>query len=142
MTHRFSHIVSSVLGFDDFFEHVDRLIDSAGTPSFPPSSVYKLTNGYEIEMALAGYKQEHVNVKHDKKRNQLIITGDNTQQPTDGDNTRVTVRQGIAHRKFTTTFTIADNLEVSSASLVDGMLKIVLSTIEAPEETLIQIPLG
>lgn len=142
MAHRFSPLVSSVLGFDDFFEHLDRLIDNAGTPSFPPSSVYKLTDGYEIEMALAGYKQEHVSVKHDKKRNQLIITGDNTQLPTEGDNTRAIVRQGIARRKFTTTFTIADNLEVSSASLVDGMLKIVLSTVEAPEETLIQIPLG
>ena len=40
-----------------------------------------------------------------------------------------TIHRGIAKRHFTRTFTVADDVEVKGAEMVDGMLKIALEKI-------------
>jgi molecular chaperone IbpA len=127
----FTPLNSSYLGFDSFFGELDRLLDPAANSlqagGFPPYNVYKNGEDYNIEVAVAGFKDIDITIDHDESNGLLIITGGmngphqvNEQQ---SPNQQV-VKQGIAARKFVRTFTISDNLKVESANLEHGLLTI------------------
>jgi len=139
----FSPLTSSYLGFDSFFNEIDRLLDVASTQTiqsgFPPLNVYKEGEDYTIELAVAGFREDNLKIEHDEKRGTLTVTGDTG---TSSEETRQVIKQGIANRKFIRTFTIAENLKVDSASLEHGMLTIRLKADEAKTYTPRQIPLS
>lgn len=167
MNPTFRPLVHSFLGFDDFFDQLERAIvqqadRTAQSNNFPPYNVYKVGDGYVIEVAVAGYKREDIQVKHDRKKAQLVITGDNGIKATptvQTDNavlnapgaevttepvapTREVVRAGIARRSFTRTFNLADDLVVSSAGLQDGMLTVTLLKVENEADKPLLITIG
>lgn len=131
------------LGFDRLFGDIDRVLAAAenSVPSvgFPPFNLYKEFNlqkeptGYSVELALAGYRKEDIYVKHDRKNNTLTIGSDGG---TDEDQplSRELLKGGIAKRAFDRVFTVADNLVVKSAEMKDGLLTVVLETIEREED--------
>ena len=118
--------------FDKFFvgfdEQFDRLAKTAqdltkNIPSYPPFNIKKVSdNKYTIEIAIAGFSQSDVEVTIEG--NKLTITGKTT------DDTETDfLFKGIANRAFTRTFALADKIEVESAEMVNGMLKIALDKI-------------
>lgn len=137
--------------------------------NYPPLNLIKEDNGdYFIEMALAGFRKEDLKIEHDRKRSILTIQGDTSQrkmaETNKPYNTRighttetqttgtevvtsdsmpraVILKQGIAARNFTRSFTIADDLEVAEAELADGLLTIKLRKIvsEDSKPLLIQL---
>jgi len=114
------------IGYDSVFSTLTELAQHK--PSFPPYNLVKDGDKYEITMALAGYRREHLDI-FVKDRVLTIKTVEDMER----DDIRDVIHQGIAQRNFTTTFALADHVEVKSAKLADGLLTIKLE-LELPEE--------
>lgn len=119
----------STLGFEHFFDILDRAADVVNTTNttFPPVNVVvQEDNKWVIELAVAGYKKEEVDVSVEK--NSLKIVG----KKADKDE-RQYLAKGIAGRQFTRVFLLADTVIVNDAVLADGILSVYLENI-VPEE--------
>lgn len=113
------------VGFDEQFTQLAKTAQdlAKNVPSYPPFNIKKLAdNKYVIEVAVAGFTQSDVEITLDG--NKLTIAG-NTQDDTENE----FLFKGIANRAFTRTFALADKIEVESAEIVNGMLKIALDKI-------------
>jgi molecular chaperone IbpA len=135
-THSFKDFDRFFVGFDKVAEKMASVADQAQTlaAKYPPYNLKKIDeNKYTIELAVAGFAKQDLEIEivDDK----LIIRG-NTQsgepaeQDSKGDWTwPQMLHQGLAMRPFTRTFTLSDNVEIRGASLLNGILKIVLEAI-------------
>lgn len=113
------------VGFDEQFNQLAKMSqDLAKTiPNYPPCNIRKVAdNKYVIELALAGFSNSDVEVTIDG--NKLTVSG-----KTEDDSDNNFLFKGIANRAFTRTFALADKIEVESAEMVNGMLKIALDKI-------------
>ena len=132
--------LQTFLGFDDLFRTIEGALSAAdarqSATSFPPYNIFRgeLTGNITIEVALAGLKRSEVKVELDRKNDTLSISGGRT--PRDHE---AVVVMGIAERNFERKFFIADDLEVSSATMVDGLLTVVLSRVERDQDKPVQI---
>jgi molecular chaperone IbpA len=121
----------STLGFEHFFDILDRAADIVNTTNttFPPVNVVAVdTNKWVIELAIAGYKNEEIDVSVEK--NSLKIVG----KKADKDE-RQYLAKGIAGRQFTRVFLLADTVVVNDAVLADGILSVSLENIVPEEQT-------
>lgn len=114
------------IGYDSVFNTLKELAQHK--TSFPPYNLVKDGDKYEITMALAGYKREYLDI-FVKDRVLTVKTVEDMER----DDIRDVIHQGIAQRNFTTTFALAEYVEVKSAKLEDGLLTIKLE-LELPEE--------
>jgi molecular chaperone IbpA len=106
------------VGFEPMFDR----INYAGTVStnYPPYNVIKLSDTLTvIEMAVAGFKPEDLDVSI--ANGLLTITGESSV-----DTDTVYLYRGIASRKFTRSWQLAENIEVKAAETNNGMLTITL----------------
>ena len=106
---------------DQLMNHTHNMATSTG---FPPYNIVK-HDEYEftIEMALAGFSKEDIEV--------VVEDGTITVKSVYDDkveNAEV-LHRGISQKKFTRKFTIADDIEVKGAELVNGLLEIRLERI-------------
>ena len=123
---RFTALYPQFVGFDNIFNELERLVDGT-TPtrntSFPPHNIIKLDdNKYVVEMAVAGFGQDEVDVE--LQDGTLIVKGEKKDQ-TEVDY----VYRGIATRSFTKSIRLNDSIEVRGAQFKDGILKIALENI-------------
>ena len=125
--------------FDRFFVGADRLAESLrknaewlanNTPaSYPPFNLKKTDeNKYVIEMAVAGFAKQDIEITLED--NKLVIKGNAS---TDSKEAEQYLHMGIASRAFTRQFTLADNVEIDNAEMLNGMLRIWLEHI-IPED--------
>ena len=114
------------IGFDDVFDHFEKMFDSDfSAVNYPPYNIVKTgPEKYDIEVALAGYSKDDIRV--DYSENQLTIKS--VKEDKKGEEDGV-LNKGIAKRFFSRTFTIADDVEVKDAELKDGLLKVSLKRI-------------
>lgn len=123
--------------FDRFFVGADALaknlrdnaewIANNAANSYPPFNLKKVKdNKYVIEMAVAGLAKQDIEITLEE--NKLIIKG-NTAGDSNGDENTAWLHKGIADRAFTRQFTLADNVEINNANLINGMLKIWLEQV-------------
>ena len=118
------------VGFDDLFDHFNNTLEyTVKQPtSYPPYNINKLDDfNYQIEMALAGFSKSDIEVK--------TVDGQLTIKSIESENKdeKETLHRGISKRKFSRTYTLADDIKVNGAELKDGMLLIDLEKI-VPEE--------
>ena len=114
------------VGFDDSFDQLSTL-SSYDTSNYPPYNIKKVDKEkYQLEMALAGFTKTDVIVE--VKENTLTISGKVSDKDTD-----TFVHRGIAQRSFKRQWTLAEHLEVTSAVLKDGVLKVDMK-LNLPEE--------
>ena len=115
------------------FDRMARLLDTVGgdpRPGYPPYNIEKTGDGaYRITMAIAGFAESDLNVQLED--NQLTISGQVNGSDKDGPEIQF-LHRGIAERAFTRRFDLADHIEVSGASLVNGLLHVHLKR-EVPE---------
>jgi len=113
------------VGFDDLFKTFDSILDGNRkfvTQSFPPYNIKRTSeNSYTIEMALAGFGKTDIDVTIDG--NELKVSGKIEQKTEDY------LYKGISERSFNKSFTLADNVVVKNAEMVNGMLKIILDAV-------------
>lgn len=117
--------------FDRFFVGADQLAktlkknaewlaNTSVTGTFPPFNLKKVDeNKYLIEMAVAGFARQDIELTLEDNR--LIIKGETKSDESD---TAEYLHRGLAGRNFTRTFTLADNVVVDNAELINGMLKV------------------
>jgi molecular chaperone IbpA len=112
------------IGVDKLFDRLMGQIDAGGTTqNYPPYNIVKTgDNTYEIQVAVAGFTQGEVTVNVNEGN--LIITGEKL--ATDLPEGHVYEHQGISARRFLRTFTLADYVEVTSATSQDGILTVSL----------------
>jgi molecular chaperone IbpA len=113
------------IGFDDVFDHFERMFDSdISAINYPPYNIVKTgPEKYNVEVALAGYGKDDISV--DFAEGLLTIKS----VKDDKDEKDGILHKGIAKRHFSRTFTIADDVEIKDAELKDGLLKVFLKRI-------------
>jgi molecular chaperone IbpA len=128
-----SPLYKMTVGFDRLFDDMFSNPAFTTTGGYPPYNVAKVVNqdqiNYEIILAVAGFKEEDINITLDN--DQLHITG--ASPVLDHGEHYEYLHKGIAERKFTRSFKLAKNVEIRSARLRDGLLTITLEQI-VPEE--------
>ena len=135
-THSFKDFDRFFVGFDKVAEKMASVADQAQTlaAKYPPYNLKKIDeNKYTIELAVAGFAKQDLEIEivDDK----LIIKGNTTSgEPAEQDSTGdwtwpQMLHQGLAMRPFTRTFALSDNVEIRGATLLNGILKIVLEAI-------------
>jgi len=135
-THSFKDLDRFFVGFDKVAEKMASVADQAQSlaAKYPPYNLKKIDeNKYTIELAVAGFAKQDLEIEivDDK----LIIKGNThagepAEQDSKGEWTwPLMLHQGLAMRPFTRTFTLSDNVEIRGASLLNGILKIVLEAI-------------
>jgi molecular chaperone IbpA len=113
------------VGFDESAKQLQSLHAdlTKNIPNYPPYNIRKNDeNSYTIEIAVAGFGQNEIDIEIDGGK--LIVKG-NVDASLDAleDNF---LFKGIATRAFTRAFAIDDHIEVKNAELFNGMLKIAL----------------
>jgi molecular chaperone IbpA len=116
------------VGFDRVF---DRLVDytnnNMNSTGFPPYNIRKVGDyGYEIEMALAGFGKDDIEVEVANGVLTVRSVKENSDEPD-------VLHRGISYRKFNRRFTLADDIVVSGAKLENGLLLVQLEQV-IPEE--------
>ena len=119
--------------FDAFTVGFDKLVDeirdasekAKKSVSYPPYNIKQVDeNNYVIEMAIAGFGKTDIDISLDN--NKLTVSGHVDSQDSEES---TYLWKGIANRAFQRTFTLADTIEVQSAEMVNGMLKLGLQNI-------------
>ncbi len=106
-----------LLGFDQFERTLDR-VAKASAEGYPPYNIEQVgENGLRIVLAVAGFTADDLTVHVEDS--QLIVRGRQAEE-TD----RVYLHRGIAARQFQRGFVLAEGIEVSGASLDNGLLSI------------------
>ena len=97
---------------------------------YPPHNILKHNdNKFVLEIAVAGFSQEELEVLLDK--NTLIVTGEKKST----ENTSISyLHKGIGNRSFKKSFVLERYLIVDDVNLSDGILKIVLERVVPEEE--------
>ena len=117
-----------LLGFDHFERALDR-VSKASAEGYPPYNVEQVTeDGLRITLAVAGFSAEELSIQIED--NQLVIRGKQADQPD-----RVYLHRGIAARQFQRSFVLAEGIEVTGATLENGLLHIDLVRPEPRSKT-------
>ena len=96
---------------------------SKAVPGWPPYNIVKVDeNKYVIELAVAGFGKSDLEIEIQEGR--LLIRG-----ATKSDEKANFLHKGIADRAFRREFHLADSVEVKSAEMVNGLLKVWLENI-------------
>ncbi|MDB9764015.1 Hsp20 family protein [Gammaproteobacteria bacterium] len=120
-----------VLGFEPLFDRLQRLSETSDRSSgYPPYNIRKDGNHFAIEVAVAGLSKEDIQIE--LSDSVLSVSYDGPKTETANECCEV-VYQGIAQRAFKQQFTLAENVVVQGAELVNGLLIVNLEKI-IPEE--------
>lgn len=117
------------IGFDRFSSLFDHAFSAdARNSNYPPYNiVMRSENEYVVTLAVAGFDESELNISTES--NTLTVRGkqDNTEDAS------TYLHQGIATRAFERKFNLADHVEVTNATLKNGLLSIELLR-EIPEK--------
>jgi molecular chaperone IbpA len=128
----FNQLKPVTVGFDPLFDRFERMFedDFFNAPTintnYPPYNIVRTGDyTYDIELALAGFGKDDINVTYEDG----TVTVKSVQETKESDGKDGTIYRGISKRQFTKSFTIADDVEVKGAELKDGLLKVSLERI-------------
>ena len=136
MTHLdiFGQFRPFAIGFDRYFEDLERMSNITQT-NYPPYNVVKEDDEhFSVELAVAGFSKKDVSIT--KEKSVLVIEGKVEDESKDF------VHKGLASRAFKRSFTLADDVEISGASLKDGILVVSLERIIPEEDKPISIKIS
>jgi HSP20 family molecular chaperone IbpA len=106
-----------LLGFDHFERTLDR-IAKAGAEGYPPYNIEQIgEDRLRITLAVAGFGLDDLEIQIED--NQLTIKGRQNDDPT-----RVYLYRGIAARQLQRSFVLAEGIQVTSATLDNGLLSV------------------
>ena len=122
----FNQLRPVTVGFDNVFDHFERMFDDdyrLSVPNFPPYNIVKTgKNTYDVDLALAGYGKKDIEVNLEE--GVLTIKSVKTKEEKEVEDNEGVLHKGIAKRYFSKSFTIADDVKVNGAELKDGLLKV------------------
>ena len=123
----FNQLTPYAVGYDKMFDNLSRYVDNnVSSTGFPPYNIRKEGDyHYVIEMALAGFSKEDIEVE--------VADGTLSVRSDKKDDVADNLYRGISFRKFNRKFTLSDDIVVNDAALDNGMLTINLERV-VPEE--------
>ena len=110
------------IGMDEYFDRLFNIHESS--TNYPPYNLIQVSNvESRLEIALAGFKKEEVNVYTEYGK--LFVEG----QKESKEDTTSYVHRGMAQRSFTRAWTLSDDTEIRSVTFEDGLLSIQLGKV-------------
>jgi molecular chaperone IbpA len=136
-----SPLYRSTIGFDRLFGMLDQAAGFEAAPSYPPYDIERTgEDSYRISIAVAGFAEKDLFVE--TRENTLTVRGSRVSQAEGEGRPAEMLYRGIASRSFERRFQLADHVQVTSASLENGLLHVDLLR-EVPEARKPrQIPIG
>jgi molecular chaperone IbpA len=131
-TYDLSPLFRSTVGFDRMMRFLDAAtrVDEAA-PSYPPHNIEKTgENTYRITMAVAGFAENELNIT--VQEGVLIVSAKSQKDEKDDAEPKQYLHRGIARRAFERRFELADHIQVTGATLANGLLHVELKR-EVPE---------
>jgi molecular chaperone IbpA len=126
----YAPLYRTAVGFDRLFALLDSAQNQEAAGGYPPYNIERTNeNAYRVEIAVAGFKPEELNVE--VKPNLLTVTG--RKSANEGGDERRFLHRGLAERNFERRFQLADHVVVEDANLADGLLTVSLRR-ELPEQ--------
>jgi molecular chaperone IbpA len=115
-------ITRNSIGMDEYFDRLFNLHET--TSNYPPYNLVQLSNvESRLEIALAGFRKEEVNVYTEYGK--LFVEG----QKEDKETETSYVHKGLAQRSFKRAWTLSDDTEVKEVTFDNGLLAIQLGKI-------------
>ena len=113
-------ITRNTIGMDDYF---DRLFRTQEQTNYPPYNLIQVSDTEVVlELALAGFKKEEVNVY--TQEGKLYVEGKRGETEE-----KTYVHRGVAARSFTRAWTLSDETEVRSVEFENGLLTVTLGRV-------------
>ena len=110
------------IGMDDYLDRFFNVTPSQS--NYPPYNLISVNNvESRLEIALAGFKKEEVNVFTEYGK--LFVEGKKKDKETESEY----FHQGLAQRSFKRAWTLSDDFEVRDVSLEDGLLTVKLGKV-------------
>ena len=104
------------IGMDEYFDRIFHLHES--TSNYPPYNLVQVSNvESRLELALAGFKKEEVNVYTEYGK--LFVEGKKEDKETQSSY----VHKGLSQRSFTRTWTLSDDTEIGSVNFENGLFR-------------------
>tara|TARA_Y100001937_G_scaffold56170_1_gene77251 strand:- start:273 stop:710 length:438 start_codon:yes stop_codon:yes gene_type:complete len=120
-TETLSPLFKASVGFDNLVNEFFNEPTFTNATGYPPYNISKGKDDvYEITLAVAGFKKDDIDIELEDGT--LKING--TSNVLDDD--KEYLHKGIAERNFVRTFKLAEYVEVKSAKLIDGILRVSL----------------
>ncbi len=125
------------VGFDRLFDEMFTNPVNISATGYPPYNVARVVDketeevSYEITLAVAGFTQDDIDITVEDKH--LRVEGKSSVLADDVNSEFEYIHKGIAERNFTRNFRLAEHVEVKTAKLQDGILKVTLF-LNIPEE--------
>jgi molecular chaperone IbpA len=114
-------IQKNSIGMDEWFKRFDTAFETH--TNYPPYNLVKESSiDFRLEIALAGYKKEDIEVT--TEWNKLFVEAKKT-----GDTCDEYLHQGLARRAFTRTWTLSDDVVIGDVLFEDGLLTIKLNRV-------------
>ena len=109
----------ATIGFDRLFQEMDRAFENTKSTGYPPYNIAQINEDeYMISLAVAGFGMDNLDITLEKN----ILTVEGTAPKADEEVNYL--HKGIGGRSFRRQFTLADHIEVETATLELGMLNI------------------
>ena len=116
------------IGLEDMFKRLDAMADTAAS-NYPPYNIVKIDDHtQELQIALAGFKKEQIEVS--LERGVLTVS---TKPDVESAEVGHYLHRGIAKRTFARNWQLSDLAVVDKPRYVDGMLYVTIR-MELPEE--------
>ena len=116
------------IGLEDMFKRLDAMADTAAS-NYPPYNIVKIDDhSQELQIALAGFKKEQIEVS--LERGVLTVS---TKPDEESVEVGHYLHRGIAKRTFARNWQLSDLAVVEKPRYVDGMLYVTIR-MELPEE--------
>ena len=130
----FDNLHRTTIGFDRILDHMLRVNTINVQQNYPPYNIIRNDEtNYEIQIAISGFSEKDIDIT--LTDNQLVITGENTDE-----DTNEYLHRGIAARKFIRTFSLSDDVVVNAAKVKNGLLIVSLEHIVPDEKKPKKIP--
>lgn len=115
-----------LIGFDPHLRRLQDIDYSVKSPTFPPYNLIQDGDDVRIELAIAGYTPDEVDI--DYYDGKLTISGNKDSH----EDSSKYLYKGIAQRNFVRKFTLADTVVVDKATFNNGILTVHMHN-ELPE---------
>ena len=118
------------VGFDDYWIPRER------SSNYPPYNlVEESKNKYRIEMAVAGFSKENIEIFEED--NKLTISGSRKEETAEDE--ELWHYNGLASRDFSRSFNLAPNVEITNVTLENGILVLRFEKDDNKNRKMIQI---
>ena len=115
------------IGLENFFNRLDTFADTTAA-NYPPYNIVKVDDTtQELQVALAGFKKEDIEVSVERGVLSLRAA-----KKAPNDDTQTYVHRGLAFRNVARNWQLSDNAIVQEVKLEDGLLTVTIG-LDVPE---------